>query len=354
MATCGQMIEGNVVAFSCDLDAGHAGPHRAYENARSVRERERWEREQTHATSGLGQFQGRAETTAERYTENPTAVPGPEEVQRFARPVVVEEDANGTRFRQATSAEAKVAEIPSEQGPGPDEVYLLDISKFDLTGVFDGQPPTQAKMQVRSISPSGTVRISFADYPSGVGPEYDLSREQFHTLAIRRVDLDLMPAAPHVGDYGDRVEEYLAGPQPTKQRPGDQVLPTQTGEESVQARIIRKSQALVESGAMPEDTFRLIEQQMLDSIKVGTERYGSALQTFNGRDALQDAAEEARDLYVYLNSLIDARATQRGRLVDVVAQAIRAADGNHTMGAGALAEVAVDAILQATGPLGAT
>lgn len=37
---------------------------------------------------------------------------------------------------------------------------------------------------------------------------------------------------------------------------------------------------------------------------VGRRRYGVALQPFNGRDALQDAYEEALDLAVYLRQCI--------------------------------------------------
>ena len=70
--------------------------------------------------------------------------------------------------------------------------------------------------------------------------------------------------------------------EPTKQRPGDQVLPSGDGE-CVQDRII---------------------EAMQESKRVGIERYGTTLRTFNGRRGLQDAAEEARDLYVYLTQLV--------------------------------------------------
>jgi hypothetical protein len=38
--------------------------------------------------------------------------------------------------------------------------------------------------------------------------------------------------------------------------------------------------------------------------ELGGERYGTALQPFNGRDALVDAYEEALDLAVYLKQAI--------------------------------------------------
>lgn len=43
--------------------------------------------------------------------------------------------------------------------------------------------------------------------------------------------------------------------------------------------------------------------------QIGIERYGTPLQAFNGRDALQDAYEEAIDLCMYLKQLIVERET---------------------------------------------
>ena len=40
---------------------------------------------------------------------------------------------------------------------------------------------------------------------------------------------------------------------------------------------------------------------------VGRQRYGTPLQAHNGRDALQDAYEEAMDLAVYLRQAIEER-----------------------------------------------
>lgn len=41
--------------------------------------------------------------------------------------------------------------------------------------------------------------------------------------------------------------------------------------------------------------------------QVGQRRYGTRLQPYNGRDALQDAYEEALDLVVYLRQVIEER-----------------------------------------------
>jgi hypothetical protein len=44
----------------------------------------------------------------------------------------------------------------------------------------------------------------------------------------------------------------------------------------------------------------LVRQIIEDRVTLGKERYGQTLHAFNGRDALQDAIEEAADLLFYL------------------------------------------------------
>lgn len=52
-------------------------------------------------------------------------------------------------------------------------------------------------------------------------------------------------------------------------------------------------------GPIPEDTMRLLS--FLESrIQKGIQTYGEELHTFNGRDALMDAAEELGDALLYL------------------------------------------------------
>lgn len=51
----------------------------------------------------------------------------------------------------------------------------------------------------------------------------------------------------------------------------------------------------------------LVIEDMKARDRVGRERYGTPLQSFNGRDALQDAYFEALDLAVYLRQAIEER-----------------------------------------------
>lgn len=50
--------------------------------------------------------------------------------------------------------------------------------------------------------------------------------------------------------------------------------------------------------------YDLFAQDLHTRYKVGLQRYGVALQPFNGRDALRDAYEEAIDLAFYIRQAI--------------------------------------------------
>lgn len=75
-------------------------------------------------------------------------------------------------------------------------------------------------------------------------------------------------------------------PSARKLRPGDQPLPVPNERPDIQSMVI-------------EDITRRRE--------IGIERYGTALQAHNGRDALRDAYEEALDLAMYLRQALEER-----------------------------------------------
>lgn len=68
-----------------------------------------------------------------------------------------------------------------------------------------------------------------------------------------------------------------------KTREGDQPLPTKNESPFIQDLVVKDIELRKE---------------------IGIQRYGTALQPFNGRDALQDAYEEAIDLAMYLKQCI--------------------------------------------------
>lgn len=67
----------------------------------------------------------------------------------------------------------------------------------------------------------------------------------------------------------------------------------------------------VEQPAPTPNTRRPVWQMVIDDMlkrdEFGLRRYGTPLQAFNGRDALQDAYEEALDLVVYLRQALEER-----------------------------------------------
>lgn len=86
-----------------------------------------------------------------------------------------------------------------------------------------------------------------------------------------------------------------------KQREGDQPLPVPNDETDIQTLVMRDIEALA-SGVV---------EDIAERREVGIRRYGTALQPFNGRDALQDAYEEAIDLAMYLKQEIVERERRR-------------------------------------------
>lgn len=78
MAECNAFVAGGgVLAHKCREEEGHQGPCATPDIPKSVTQRNRW-KDGEQARMTLAQFQGPAQTTAERYTENPTPVPGRE------------------------------------------------------------------------------------------------------------------------------------------------------------------------------------------------------------------------------------------------------------------------------------
>lgn len=95
--------------------------------------------------------------------------------------------------------------------------------------------------------------------------------------------------------------------EPLKTRPEDQPLPV-GGQQSVQDALIADIQARRD---------------------IGIKRYGSALMTQNGRDAVQDALEEAVDLAVYLKQVQLETAERREALARV--HAVREEWADHCL-----------------------
>lgn len=112
-------------------------------------------------------------------------------------------------------------------------------------------------------------------------------------------------------------EDFAPTPE-QQQQPGDQPLPVvREDAESVQQRIIQKAEQGHQEGKLTEQELQMVRSVIEASEAAGVARYGTTLQTFNGRDVLQDAIDEARDLFVYLNQAQDARVEDEDKIVQL-------------------------------------
>lgn len=95
----------------------------------------------------------------------------------------------------------------------------------------------------------------------------------------------------------EEIRSQFEATEPTKQRKGDQPLPKINDNPFVADLLIERFQRGPEGQkALVNRTCEMIEERK----QIGIQRYGTPLQTFNGRDAVQDAVEEALDLVTYL------------------------------------------------------
>lgn len=88
--------------------------------------------------------------------------------------------------------------------------------------------------------------------------------------------MDRLGRPPKVFELGTKVGGFL------KEREGDQPLPSTNDEVDCQTRL-----------------FNRMSQEIPLRRQVGIERYGNALQPFNGRDSLRDLWEELLDASTY-------------------------------------------------------
>ena len=82
----------------------------------------------------------------------------------------------------------------------------------------------------------------------------------------------------------------------------DQPDPTKNDHPPVWPIVVDEVRAMSLPVGVPEEIRRLVVADMEERDRLGFERYGTQLQTFNGRDSLVDAYQEALDLCVYLRT----------------------------------------------------
>jgi hypothetical protein len=264
---------------------------------------------------------------------------------KAAAPEVLEDGCLG-EHDPATSLRCSMRPAPPagyalvEVGPQP----LRDEQVPDWLLVADGSPnPTAEQVQI-----SADLRKEFEESDTSgewvgyrVHFDNDSTRVERYSIpdeveALRgKINAEPAPFGRAMDGRPltkEEQEEVLLGPVPTKQREGDQVLP-KAGVDCVQDIVIAAMQ---------------------ESKRVGTERYGQPLMTFNGRKGLQDIVDEARDFFVYGTMLLREGEADRETLVEAVTKAINSADSGmeaegknpvYDLGASDLAEIAVDTVM---------
>jgi hypothetical protein len=91
-------------------------------------------------------------------------------------------------------------------------------------------------------------------------------------------------------------------------RPGDQPLPVPAGGPSMHDLVA----ADVATWAQPQPGREAIRALLAERKQLGLDRYGSLLQSHNGRDARRDLTEECADAAVYARQLLEELAGRPG------------------------------------------
>jgi hypothetical protein len=92
-----------------------------------------------------------------------------------------------------------------------------------------------------------------------------------------------------------------------KDRPGDQPMPVEGRGPWIQDLVLKD--LVAQLGDSVRAAFLMDEVERRKAL--GLSRYGTLLQAFNGRDALQDAMDEAVDLIIYLRQALVEAAERR-------------------------------------------
>lgn len=247
---CNKRVGKNTMTWACYLDEGHDGPCAARESAPSLAQRSRWEKEQEEAAQAraiLAQGQGPAQTFAEARGEF-EAQPHPDLREKPAAPV----------FPQAR--------LDTEGHPVSEDTAI---------------PEKQIEEITNNVCP-------------GCGFGTDESSNVVLPMVEGGATARLCPNCQVM--FTPSVFYKIIEPEPTKQREGDQPLPTPNGHPSIQDALIERIEARKQ---------------------VGIERYGTTLQPFNGRNAILDAFEESLDLTTYLLQVLYENKTIAARLREV-------------------------------------
>ncbi len=226
-------------------------------------------------------------------------------------PCVARENQPSIRARAAweKAIEEGEAELAQQAVPTLDEVVAQrplphpgaePLSSFQgpprnsQAGLMEyAQPGHAAPLATTDTNRPGEAKILYTKQPDGT---FVPSHVRSDSVEIDLPKIDLPPQTSRA--VATVTVSDKAVPVPTKQREGDQPLPVANDTVFVQDLVIEDIEALK---------------------KVGIQRYGSALQAFNGRNVDQDLYEELVDATMYLRQALIERAELRELFESLVA-----------------------------------
>lgn len=360
---CGTMVDGGMLSYRCELRAGHIGvpaedpePCMSSESERSLRIHANWDARRQVAKLAVTPAQlGQRIDCPSCSTPGAMVIKGDSgqceecgtSLDAQSEPEQVDLDPGVSPALASLSMESAVRTLATARGLDPDDV-MADVNAL-LTATTEQDEVKVEQLQAEASEAPVFRRLAeeepehnTLDYACMVGHSENFEPGQFceicnpyHRPAVLLVNRSMINdgqmhnpfdaectrsrmSTPPIEDercYICRPELAVCddtepdqapepAPVPTKQRPGDQRLPS-GGQREVQADIIR--------------------EVMEESIRVGTERYGQPLHTFDGRLNIRDAEDEARDLFVYLHKARLTAEADRETLVQAAVAAIHEA-----------------------------
>jgi hypothetical protein len=324
---CKKMIEapGATMAQQCrlGLPEGHDGPCASPDLPRSLKVRAQWEenhrdreayeadrwhdeaaRQQTEVST-LAAFQGPAETTAQRYTDNATPVPKSGDDEPLPPGTVRTRPPKYGTISACLACQdgrhdwcAALERNDDPQGPGrkecscytqaPDGHEAGERHPIMAVGENTTAPASSATAGTRPAKRTRTSCSACQDgqhqrceelLTDGESPCVCFAidphmHERSHAAGMTVLTSELMP------------EDTIAVVVPTKQRPEDQRLPEVNDREYAQTLVVK---------------------DLEERLRLGISRYGTGLQPFNNRDTFRDLYEELLDTMVYLRALREER-----------------------------------------------
>lgn len=396
MPVCEKRVQGTLMSYPCILDAGHERigpaddpePCMTAEVERSVRVHQNWEvRQQERERDNSGTIEEIEAEVAETMAQAEVAEPEHDldAADCMMRPANA--DAGNADVHCPTCRPAVL--VANAEAIRAGEIHNPYDTACTRRSIGDHSLPTERCYICRPDKFNDMVdRMNAESYPDHVEPPvagepsdreaeidrnaraygFEVGKDPAHRVvpvieetspdnpfvdSNWREGLEVHSASLLAEEPDPAVGVHPVAVEPTKQRDGDQVLPKK-GDRVVQDWMIDREMNKMEpgdtgAGILDPDAEMVIEA-MEESQRVGIERYGQALHTFDGRLNIRDLAEELRDAFVYVSKMQMTAEADKATLARMVEQALDTymadeSDPSEMFNSTRVAEIAVDRIL---------